>query len=176
MLEPLSETDLTNERHRALYDYWSRRIGSTGLPLARDFDLDGVPDLARSIGMVSVVREASRLRFRHDYTGNEIVQRIRRDPTGLWFEEVYSGDHLRKAHVTYVQVAALKRPMFSRDAIADDRGKLLIYDRLILPLGGNDHLVDQIVYQPVFLEFEKKNPSDPDRRGMQGRFGSVAAE
>lgn len=180
MLDPEFENGLTHASHRALYRYWIGKTDAAGIALTRDFDLNDIPKLAPAIGMVQVVREASRLRFRHAYTGKEIVNKLRHDPTNLWFEEAYSGDYLGEAHVTYVEVAALKKPLFSQREYPVKRDKILVYDRLILPLAGNDGLIDNILYQPVFLGLRRARANSLHSRqsggGMRnGKSLSVAA-
>jgi hypothetical protein len=151
------------------------------IPLSRSFEPSEIPELAPMIGMVHVVREASRLRFRHGYTGSAIIQQVSNDPSGLWFEQVYSGKYLREAHVTYVEITAIKKPQVLQRAFPLKKGKILLYDRLLLPLAGKDQLVDTIVYQPVFLGVYNSNEPGQDPDGIEGlidngKTGSVAAE
>ena len=181
MPEPDLEFRLTHQSHRSLYRYWLGKCENGRIPLSRSFEPNEIPRLAPQIGMVHVVREASRLRFRHGYTGDAIIKQLSSDPSGLWFEQVYSGKYLREAHVTYVEISAIKKPQLLQRSFPLKKGKILLYDRILLPLAGKDQLVDTIIYQPVFLGVYNSNesgsgPGEFDDRVDNGKAGSVAAE
>jgi hypothetical protein len=142
---------LVHTCHKALFRYWWSRRTAGDPPLEQRFDLTETGTLAAFIGIVEVTRKESRLRFRHRYSGTEIVRHAGRDVTGLWFEEAYTGEDLRRSHVDYVEVAALRGPALSQKALPLPDGSNLIYDRLLLPLVGEERLIEAIVHLPVFL-------------------------
>jgi hypothetical protein len=151
MPRPDFQDYLVHASHKALYRYWYSRRAADGIPRKRSFDPAQTGALAPALGIVEVVRQESRIRFRHRYSGADIVRHSGHDVTGLWFDEAYSGNHLRQSHVDYVEAAALRRPVVAQRAFPLQDGSELLYDRLILPLIGDEQMVDAIVHLPVFL-------------------------
>jgi len=151
MPRPDFQDYLVHASHKALYCYWRSKRATDGMPLAQSFDPAETGTLAAALGIVEVARKESRLRFRHGYSGAEIVRHSGCDVTGQWFDEAYSGNYLRQFHVDYVEAAALRRPVVAQRAFPLTDGSELLYDRLILPLIGDEQMVDAFIHLPVFL-------------------------
>jgi hypothetical protein len=145
------QTRLVHACHKALYRYWWSQRTTDDLPFEHRFDLAQTEELAPFIGIVEVTRKDSRLYFRHRYCGAEIVRQTGRDLTGLWFWEAHAGDELRRSHANHVEVTALRRPALSQEVLPLAEGGGVIYDRLLLPLIGDERLIEAIVHLPVFL-------------------------
>lgn len=82
--------DQCDIRLRTVVDYWrSLPYTRLGSPLRRDFDLlDLRPALLPYIWMVDVANSPSRFRFR--LCGSHLVDALQFDPTGRYYDELFS--------------------------------------------------------------------------------------
>jgi hypothetical protein len=146
-LEQLRHAD-----HRVLYEYWRAKAPGGHLPARADIDPTDLRRLLPRLALVDVLREPEGLAFRYRLTGTEIVDRAGRDPTGLRFEELYSGDYLETALATYRHVVETGAPHVSDRVYPLVPGReYLRYDRLLLPLAADGATVDMVVLLVVVL-------------------------
>jgi hypothetical protein len=142
------------------YDYWRSKVQAKGgkLPSRQDLDPAEIPDLLPVMFLVEVVREDGRLRYRHRLMGTELIERGGRDPTGTFFEEVFTPEEMARLTAIYDQVVASGTPHLLR---ADLEGPLLksleyvTYQRLLLPLAGDGETVDMLAGIYVFPGSER---------------------
>ena len=69
MPRPDFQDYLVHASHKALYRYWYSRRAGDGIPREQSFDPAQTGALAPALGIVEVVRQESRIRFRHRYSG-----------------------------------------------------------------------------------------------------------
>lgn len=148
---PLST--LSHPDHVWLYDYWLARKPEGGLPSRRDIDPIDFPKLLPRVSMIAVDEKDGRVQYRYRLAGTEIVTRAGRDPTGKYFDELYSGDYLATAMALYDEMRVSKQPHFSEHVFPIGDGEsYLRYDRLILPLASDHETVDQFLLLIVVVE------------------------
>lgn len=148
-----SPSVLYRRKHRALYGYWQgKRPAPDRLPARQHIDPAEIPELLGFLWMTDVVHTGEGVRFRERLVGTRMGTLYGRETTGLYFEEIYSGAHLRRQLDTYTAIVEAGRPHLSRLGVPHPKRDFLIYDRLILPLATDGTTVDLLIgihaYQP----------------------------
>lgn len=146
---------LSHPDHIWLYEYWLKRRPLDGVPRRQDIDPTDFPKLLPRVAVIGAEApgDSSRVQYRYRLAGTEIVSRSGRDPTGKTFEELYSGDYLRRATALYDRLRRTAEPFFSEHVFPVDNGEgFFRYDRLILPLAADQQDVDQFLLLIAVVE------------------------
>ncbi|MSP50637.1 MAG: PAS domain-containing protein [Alphaproteobacteria bacterium] len=69
-----------------LYRHWESMRGSRPIPSRADFDPLALPDLLGHLILIDVLREP--LRFRYRLVGSRLTERVGRDMTGRFFDDL----------------------------------------------------------------------------------------
>ena len=151
--EPAPLSALSHPEHVWIRDYWLARKPEDGLPSRRDIDPTDFPKLLPRVAMIACEERDGTVHYRYRLAGTEIVTRAGRDPTGKYFEDLYTGDYLASAMALYDELRASKQPHFSERVFPIGDGEsYLRYDRLILPLASDHETVDQFLLLIVVVE------------------------
>ena len=139
-------------RLRALVEYWcGLPATSLGPPLRRDLDpLDLPPSLLPYIWMVDV--EAAPPRFRFRLCGSHLVEALRLDPTGKYYDELFSDFALSETHHALVRVRDSGEPSWraGNPYLAFPAQGLRVLERVFLPLSVEGRRVDIILAGSVY--------------------------
>lgn len=93
----------------SIQDLWDARRGSRPMPARDDFPVE---DLRPWLGHVSLVDvQPSPRRFRWRLIGSGIAERLGRDATGRWFDELYAGDILDGYVRAYSRAVDRRQPV-----------------------------------------------------------------
>lgn len=141
---------LGHQTHRHLYRYWLSKAPPDRLPSRNDIDPVDIPQLLPWIVLVDVVRGGAALRLRHRLIGTGIVERVGRDVTGGYFDELYDEQHHARVLEDYACVIKSRAPLMSRIAAPVPGLDFLQYDRLALPLADDGETVTTVMSLVVF--------------------------
>lgn len=136
--------DGLDQRLMPVLDIWQRTSGA-GRPLRRrDLDPLAFPHLLATSYLIDVVRQEEdadghpAIRYRYRLIGSTIVERLGRDRTGWWLDEVYPPETFRMVAQSFDEVVRRGAPVRSRGdtGFAGSRAHYL-FDALELPLVGD---------------------------------------
>jgi hypothetical protein len=140
--------DGLDQRLMPVLDLWQRAV-EAGRPLRRrDLDPLAFHHLLATSYLVDVVHHAPaashdagprrRCRYRYRLIGSRIVERLGRDRTGWWLDEVYPPETFRMVVESFDEVVRRRAPVRSRGdtGFAGSRAHYL-FDALELPLVGD---------------------------------------
>ena len=119
----------------AAYAYWRAKRGTRAMPRRRDIDPTEIPKLLPNLQIVELVNGGERLRFR--LVGTAIVRAYGAEPTGKYFDEMFSGERLRFIQSNYRRIHREKRPLLVYGKYETTMGISLLAHRLILPLSDD---------------------------------------
>ena len=130
-------------RLQRLLAYWGERRGPRALPARADIDPLDFPYILGNVVLIAVEREP--LRFRIRLQGSTLVQRLGFDLTGRLLDDLSAMPNFRDLiAVAAGEVVDHRRPILrARNMIMDDR--VLRYEALLLPLGGQDGTVEHVL-------------------------------
>ena len=136
----------TDARLRRLLAYWRERCAGRAMPTRADIDPLDFPYILGNVVLLGVEREPApeALRFRVRLQGTEIVQRLGFDLTGRTVDELEMPGFRALISKAIIEVATRGAPLLrQRNMIMDDR--LLRYEAIVLPLGGESGAVEQVM-------------------------------
>lgn len=147
-------------KHRAAFAYWdSKRPGAGRLPARGSLDPLDIPKLLPVVWLVDVVRQDTGVHFHTRLSGTLTVDLYGRDPTDLWFEDLYDEPHLSRQLATYRSVVAAARPHCTRLRVPLTGREHRVYDRLIMPLADDGETVDMLLGCHAY---DQEAGEDPD--------------
>lgn len=137
---------LTHPHHRQMFDYWRGKfVGSMPPPRAAIDPLEIPTDILPWLILYTVHWEEDRPRFQFRLVGTGIVQRYNRDSTGKYFEDVYDSGTLPRQISAFSEVALNCQPAYARLRLPVPERDFIPYERLLLPLAGEDGRVEAII-------------------------------
>lgn len=141
-------------RHRELFDYWRSKMPqgaeSGRLPSRKQIDPVEIPKLLPWFSLIEVDWSQGAPRFRFRSAGTGVAERFGRNVTGRKFEDIYSGDFLKRQTATFAKVATSGMPIRTEMLAPIAKKEFLVCQRLLLPLASDGHRVDQVISLIVF--------------------------
>jgi hypothetical protein len=142
---------LTHPQHRQMFDYWRGRFVGTLPPPRAAIDPVDIPPavlpwlVLYNVHWVSDEQGSERPRFEFRLVGTGVVQRYCRDSTGKYFEDVYDSPTLARQMAAFSEVACNCRPAYAQLRLPIPDRDFIPYERLLLPLAGEDGRVEAII-------------------------------
>ena len=143
------DPDLTNLQSPILseiYQFWLGLCVDSRLPSRADFSpLDLNARLLPYIAIADVVRKGDQLRFRWRLVGTHITEKMDRDVTGLYFEDIYAGDNHENLLAAYVWPAQNAKPLrwFGNSEFVEKHW--LTFECVGMPLASDGKTVDKLL-------------------------------
>jgi hypothetical protein len=141
--------DLQNPRLVRLYRHWEAIRGARAMPSRAAFDPVDVPELLGNLILVEVLRQP--LRFRYRLIGSRLTERVGRDMTGRFFDEVPEPlyrERLREWHGGTVAERAPRGGVTARRLLQ----RWAPYEILTLPLSEDGVEVDMTLTGLYYLD------------------------
>jgi hypothetical protein len=144
-----------------LLDFWQSKRQGRAMPARADFD---PLDLRTHLGHLMLVDvERAPLRFRYRLVGTKITAIIKRDVTGRYFEEIYTGRLLVDLSRAFSTVVETRAPLRIFSTTGHPRNDVYLYDCALLPLSADGESVTMILAEMRFT-FERSARDDRERR------------
>ena len=150
---------ITDDRHKALLDYWVVKRQERTMPDRSDIDPIDIPKLLPDIGLLDIVDGGRRFYFR--VVGSNINHAFGHDYTGHYLDDVAPIGYSQFITLLYRKVIQTRCPVYSLGKCRYRDSSVRSIQRLLLPLtkGGQD--VEQIFYSTCL-------------GGIQGEFQGTA--
>jgi len=133
---------------RDLLQLWRRKCGERKMPARRDFS---PLDLRAHLGWIVLVDvETAPFRLRYRLVGTEIVQRVGRDATGRYLDELYHPEVYDTAVSAYRRVVAQKCPLRVHGRMRHAEKGHIAFESLDLPLSADGETVSMIMTRGTF--------------------------
>jgi hypothetical protein len=134
---------LNSPRLIELYQYWLDKRGDRIAPSRAALQPEEITHLLPQIFLIDVVDGPRRFRFR--LVGTAIVEVFGDDPTGRFVDELEL--NLPKEEMLEQYLGALRErcPLWRRWRYTKPDGRLLEYERLILPLSSHGNSIDMLL-------------------------------
>jgi hypothetical protein len=132
---------------RWLLNYWNKlRVGTT-LPKWQAIEIEELAGILESLSFQDVVGPDEDSRFRVRFHGKRIADLYgRADCIGKFLDEILPPTYTTAAHSTYRQAVASKMPVYTVSDMRDRLGRIVHYERLLLPFATDgEQVVNRIV-------------------------------
>ena len=137
---------------RWLLNFWQERLGAQRVPRWQSVEADDLSRLSSNLSLLDVIGGNGGLRFQIRFHG-EMIGRVYGSPDcrGLFLHESKPEPARAQALAPYRQTVATGRPVYLIHDVADRQGRLVHYERLLLPFSQDGAAVDRILASFEFV-------------------------
>jgi hypothetical protein len=127
-----------SNNQRWLCDYWSRARAGARLPAWRGIDDDEFAAVRADLSCSDVAPANGQPRFRIRFHGERVAQLYGRENCiGKFLDEILPDAYREAALSSYRHVLASRLPVYTVADMRDPGGRIVHYERLLLPFGQN---------------------------------------
>lgn len=130
---------------RWLLNYWSRLRAGRLLPRWQGLEADELMRMSENLSFTDVVAVNGGHRYLIRFHGRKIAETYGSHCRGKFLDEILPPAIRESALVTYGHVLAGKRPVYAIVDTNDRNGRLVHYERLLLPFARDGLAVDRIL-------------------------------
>ena len=131
-----------------LVGLWHAKRCGRAMPARADFTPFDLKALLGHIILVDV--EPDPLRFRYRLVGTAITGIVKRDVTGRYFEDIYTGRLLETAAAVNAWVVRERAPLRIFSVTGHARNDVYAYDGVLLPLSADGERVNMVLGALLF--------------------------
>jgi len=136
---------------RWLLKFWKRSLGSRDLPPWQAVESEDLSRVSANLSFLDVVDDDGEARFKISFHGATIGQVYgSTDCRGKYLDELVTGG-CTKAQIPYRQVVAEGCPVYTVFDLKDRAGRIVHFERLLLPFANNGDIVDRILASFEFV-------------------------
>lgn len=136
---------IRSNNQRWLLDCWNRVRGSARLPTWPGLESDEFVMLTADLSFTDVVAANGHTRFLIRFHGTRIAELYGRTCVGMFLDEILPPSYREAALGTYRQVLATRLPVYTVADMRDREGRIVHYERLLLPFGQDGIEADRIL-------------------------------
>jgi len=126
---------------RVLLSYWNRLRGTGQLPVWQGFDSEELTAMAETLAFQDVIGSDGDARFLIRFHGRRISEAFGAPGHGKFLDEALPPRYRDAALSTYRQVLATGLPVYTVADMRDRDGRIVHYERLLLPFSQNGGVV-----------------------------------
>jgi len=130
---------------RWLFKHWSESRNGRTLPAWQDLEGREFASMSANLSFTDVVASDGRPRFLIRYHGSRIGEAYGSNCHGKYLDEILPATFREAALATYWQVVESKQPVYTAVDTPDSDGRVVHYERLLLPFGRDGINVDRIL-------------------------------
>lgn len=130
---------------RQLLSYWNRLRGTGQLPVWHGFDAEELVAMAENLSFQDVIGSEADARFLIRFHGRRISEAFGAVCQGKFLDEILPPRYREPALATYRQVLTTRLPVYTVADMRDRDGRIVHYERLLLPFRQNGVAIDRIL-------------------------------
>jgi len=130
---------------RWLLSYWDRLRGANALPVWEGFETEELAAMAESLSIQDVIGNDSKARFMIRFHGKRIAEAYGSLCQGRFLDEILPPLYRDAALSTYHRVLATKLPVYTIADTRDRDGRIVHYERLLLPFSHDGVAINRIL-------------------------------
>ncbi len=132
-----------------LLQHWRCLRGARQLPPAGALNVEEIADLSANLLMTEVVHAENNVRFMICFNGARIAESFGVSSPdwckGRFLDDVLPSAYCAAAHSTFHHVVVVRKPLYTVADMRDRAGRIVHYERLLLPFGRDGVAVDHIL-------------------------------
>ena len=130
---------------RWLFKHWNDTRGARTLPAWQELEGRAFAAMSANLSFTDVVAADGRPRFLIRYHGSRIGEAYGANCHGKYLDEILPATFRDAALATYWQVVEGRQPVYTAVDTHDSDGRVVHYERLLLPFGRDGANVDRIL-------------------------------
>jgi hypothetical protein len=130
---------------RWLLSYWDRLRGERRMPVWQGLDAAELAPMTENLAFYDVTGNDGGVRCRIRYRGERINEALGNPGQRKFLDEVLPASYREAALSTYRQVLATQLPVYTIADLRDRNGRIVHYERLLLPFSRDGAVVDRIL-------------------------------
>jgi hypothetical protein len=135
-----------------LFKFWQRHLGAHRVPQWQAVEAEDLSRMAANLSFLDVTGGDIGARFMIRFHGPTIGQVYgSADCRGKYLDEIIPAAAQTKVLMPYHQAVASGRPVYTIHDVADRNGRLVHYERLLLPFARDGASVDRILASFEFI-------------------------
>jgi hypothetical protein len=164
-----SRPDVVRSNHqRWLLDYWDRTRAGNHLPVWQGVEAAEFAPLSADLSGTEVVLAKDDMRFRIRFHGTRVAELYDRENcVGKFLDEIIPANARAAALATYRETVARGLPVYTVADMRDRNGRIVHYERLLLPFCKNHGEVGKVDRILALLETVSPEGAFENRALMQ---------
>lgn len=155
---------------RWLINFWKRCAGAEIVPLWRTVEAENLSRIADNLGFLDVDTSGYSERYLIRFNGATIARVYgKTDCRGKYLDEVIPSHHYEQAQTPYRQTVASGCPVYTIHDVTDSDGRVVHYERLLLPYSSDGQGIDRILASFEFVCVDGAFNSDQLLKSQSGR-------
>jgi len=137
---------------RWLLKFWKRCLGATNVPLWQAVEAENLSRISANLSFLDVDTTGFSERYMIRFTGQTIARAYGKiDCSGKFLDEVIPPNHYEAAQTPYRQTVQSACPIYTIHDVTDSGGRIVHYERLLLPFSSDGAGVDRILASFEFV-------------------------
>ncbi|HZL31863.1 MAG TPA: PAS domain-containing protein [Pseudolabrys sp.] len=137
---------------RWLINFWKRCLGSEVAPLWRTVEAENLSRISANLSFLDVAGAGDGERYLIRFNGPTIARVYGKiDCSGKFLDEVIPPEHYQTARSPYRRTVATGCPVYTIHDVRDSGGRVVHYERLLLPFSIDGKCVDRILASFEFV-------------------------
>ena len=137
---------------RWLFKFWQRHLGDQSVPQWQAVEAANLTAMSANLSFLDVVRGDGNPRFQIRFHGSIIAQAYgRAESRGRFLDEIMPPARHDNGLTPYRHAVQSGRPVYTIEDVKDRSGRLVHYERLLLPFAADGRTVDRILGSFEFI-------------------------
>jgi hypothetical protein len=132
-------------QHRWLLKCWTQLCDGRALPFMHRLELNDIARMVDQMIFFDVVANGAGPRFRIRFQGARITQAYGADCAGKFLDQTQPPNTREATLATYCHAVRVRRPIYTISDTCDAGGRVVHYERLLLPFTQDGEAVSRIV-------------------------------
>src|SRR5262245_24291582 len=131
---------------RWLLNYWNRLRAGATLTKWQSLEVEELAATLETLSFQDVIGAGDAARFQIRFHGKRIAELYgRTNCVGRFLDEILPPDYSNAAHATYRRAVSTKLPVYTIADVRDRSGRIVHYERLLLPFNVHGEEVGRIL-------------------------------
>lgn len=136
---------------RWLLKFWKRHLTADGIPQWQAVEIENLSRVAENVSFLEVAGEGDFKRFLIRQHGTGVAKVYGGDSRGQFLDEVIPRDRHPTGLMPYYRAYSTGKPVYTICDVRDKNGRLIMFERLILPFRGDGQTVERILSSFEFI-------------------------
>ena len=136
---------------RWLLKFWKRHLTVDGMPQWRTVEAENLNRVADNISFLDVIEDNGAKRLRIRQHGSAITKVYGADSRGRFLDEVIPRDRHPTGLMPYYRACSTGQPVYTICDVRDKDGRLIMFERLILPFRGDGAKAERVLSSFEFI-------------------------